>query len=517
MLPVQPARTPRRTTQWNLFFNYVSIALGILSGVALVPLYLRHIPLELYGAWLATGNLLAWLTIIDPGLSAVLQQRAAVAYAKKDLTELNGLLTGGVLISATIAMLVSLTGFALSRILIDSLNLDNAADRSIIEMAFLIAVFGNAGMIFYYGLSAFCLGIQSSLGIGLVFTANMIIGMMTTIVLLCQGIGLLAIPIGSAVSSAGLIAGFFLYVGWRYKDENMHYRFSVKSLPSLIKMSSYNFLGRSASVFATNMDAFVLTRYLGPEVAPVFLLTRKASDMNRLFLERPAFAFMPALSNLSGAGELDKAKLAALRLMRVILWFLGLAAAGFIVFNNEFVALWVGGHLYAGSLITLVMGVTLVFGVLTATLNNLCFALGNIRGNSLAALAQGLLSVALMIIGAKWCGMMGVALAPLLAMLSVSAWYFPSIFRRLLNIGTAERRSLAHEAMAVTASAVLTSAALFWLTPGSWVALLISVAMFSAAYFLVLAILSQPFRSEMIRLLSLRRTASYPAAKSTEG
>jgi len=121
-------RTPRRTTKWNLFFHYVSIALALVSGVVLVPLYLRFIPLYLYGAWLATGNILAWLTVIDPGLSTVLQQRAGMAYGRRDVAELGSLLTGGVLLSGAIALLVLIAGLASSGFLIGWLNLTTSLD-----------------------------------------------------------------------------------------------------------------------------------------------------------------------------------------------------------------------------------------------------------------------------------------------------------------------------------------------------------------------------------------------------
>ena len=79
----------RKKTQWHLFFQYSAIILGIVSGIILIPLYLKFIPLDLYGAWLATGNILAWITIIDPGLSSVMQQKIAVAFGSKKKDEVS--------------------------------------------------------------------------------------------------------------------------------------------------------------------------------------------------------------------------------------------------------------------------------------------------------------------------------------------------------------------------------------------------------------------------------------------
>ena len=69
-----------RTTSWNLFFHYVAIGMMFLNGVVLVPLYLARIPLETYGYWMATGNILAWLSLVDPGFSAIIHQREATSY-----------------------------------------------------------------------------------------------------------------------------------------------------------------------------------------------------------------------------------------------------------------------------------------------------------------------------------------------------------------------------------------------------------------------------------------------------
>lgn len=499
------ARSNRRTTKWNLFFHYASIALALVSGVVLVPLYLRFIPLNLYGAWLATGNILAWLTVIDPGLSTVLQQRASVAYGKGDLVELSGLLTGGIMLSGAISLLVVIAGLTTSGFLIGWLNLSTTPDLRMLEQSFKLAVVGSALMIFSYGLTAFNQGLQSSLGIGLVFVTTMTASLALTVVLLYQGTGLLALPIGLIVRGAGLIVGNAGYLLWRSVRERMRYRFSVQGAGTLVRLLSCTFLGRGAGVIATNLDAFALTRYLGPEIAPVFVLTRKAPDMSRMFLDRPAVAFMPAISHLVGAGEIERARGILLRLMRMVLWLMGLIAAGFLVFNGTFVALWVGRDMFAGGTVNLLIVLSLVVGVVVSTLSHLCFSLGNIKGNSLVSLAQGLLSVPLMFLLGKHWGMLGVALAPLVAMLATSAWYYPYAFSRLLKLERLDVLALVREAAAAIAAAAVATGALFWVTATTWSIFILAVAGFGAVYLTVLGCLSRALREEAAAVLRSSR------------
>ena len=79
-----PAVSRRRTTLLNLFFSYASMGLVLVQGIVLVPLYVAKVPLALYGAWLATGNVLTWLEMVDPGTGDVIRQRVARLYGAND-------------------------------------------------------------------------------------------------------------------------------------------------------------------------------------------------------------------------------------------------------------------------------------------------------------------------------------------------------------------------------------------------------------------------------------------------
>jgi len=93
--------------KWNVFFHFLIMALS--SGAALftVPVSVSHIPLDLYGAWLASGNILAWATMIDPGFGMLTQQQVAVTYGAGNLNSAGKIITGGVLLLAASADAIS--------------------------------------------------------------------------------------------------------------------------------------------------------------------------------------------------------------------------------------------------------------------------------------------------------------------------------------------------------------------------------------------------------------------------
>ena len=491
------SRSHQRTTLWHLCFHFIAFGLAMISGIVLVPLYLKFIPLPLYGAWLATGNMLFWVAMVDPGLSGAVQQQVAVAYAKKDAETLNSLLTNSLVVSVAASLLILLVGYGGCGVMLDWLNIGANVDKVLLERAFLIAVAGGASMSVAYSLGAFNAGLQSSLGIGIISSAATLLSLVVTVVLLYGGYGLLALPAAVVVRGVGCNLGNLAYLVWRYKCEELRFSFSLKGLSSLMKLSSYTFLGQNASLIAANMDSFVVTRFLGAEIAPVYALTRKGPDLSRMVLERPTVAFMPAISNLFGSGDHAKAKAVLLRLMRIILWLLGLVSAGFLVFNSDFVDLWVGRSLFAGYPVNVVVVLALIVTVIVNALANLCLALGDIKGNNVARLAQSVFTIILIFAGAKYYGMLGIAAAPLVSSLGVLIWYYPRVFARLLKIDGADIRTVSREVLSVAGALTAAMGMFFWIDVKTWGVFTATVSAFSLFYSAVLACMSPMFRLEV--------------------
>jgi O-antigen/teichoic acid export membrane protein len=496
------ARNRRRTTIWNLFFHYFSVTYAIVSGILLVPLYLKFISLDLYGAWLATSAIVTWIAVVDPGLSNVLMQRVSSAYGRSDHRAVSGLITNGVLLSSVFALLILLVGLVAEPLAFAILKLPETVDLSSLKAAFVSAVVGVALMNLSYGVTSINQGLQSSLGIGLISAATMLSSIALTVWLLFAGYGVLALPLALVFRGVGLCVGNAGYLIWRLRAERVPVRLSFSGFRDLVTLLSYTFWGRMIGGVANNLDAVVIARLLGPEAAPVLLLTRRGVDLSRVFLERPATAFMPAISNLFAGGEIARTQSILVRLLRMIFWLTGLAAVGFLTLNESFVQLWVGGTLFAGSAVNLIIVLGLVASTLTVTLSNLCLALGNIKGNSLALLAQSLITIPLMILGGWAFGMPGVALAPTMAILCISSWYYPRTLAGLLRFHWVEFRSLFREIAQVAMAALMAGGSLMWLDPHTWASFIVDVLILTSVYGCLLFVFSKEFRAETTALLS---------------
>ena len=473
------------------------MALAMATGVILVPFYLKFIPLNLYGAWLASGSMLAWLSTIDPGLTTVLQQRVASAYGKRDYQTIRELLGGGLFIAVVVLISAIVFGFVCAYYLPVWLNLPSIVDASVVVQAFFLAVVGTSLMLFSFAISAINQGLQGSLGVGLISNIVVALSFALIIVLLYKGFGLFAIAIGLIFRGVCHTLGQGIYLLWRLMSEKIGFSFSFSKVVALMKLLSYTFLGRASGIIAKNIDLIVIARFLGPETVAILSLTRKAPDISKGIVDQPVVAFLPAVSHVMGAGEIDKARNVLIRLVRIVLWVLFLIAGGLIALNDDFVRIWVGSHLFAGEAINMILCGVFLFSVGTICLSYICTALGNIKRSSLASLAQSLLFIPLVIYSTKYLGLFGAVLAPLIAVFAVSIWYFPRSFSKLLKLSSQDRKEIMFECFSTLLVIVPLTLGFLWFHPKNWFQFIVLVATFSFLYACLIYLVSKNFRSEI--------------------
>lgn len=491
-----PVRSHRRTTQWNLVSNYAAVATATLSGVILVPLYLRYIPVDTYGIWLATGNVLAWVTAIDPGLSNVLQQKVAVAYGKKDWKCVGSLITAGAILASVIALLAGAVGWLIGGHILQWLSAPNAHDGPLLIRAFNIAVAGAALSIFAFALAAINVGLQGSLGVGAINLVASLSGIGASVILILDGYGVVAIAGGMLVRGIAYSVGHGTYLAYRLLRERLGLLLEAGEFKSLSMLSTTTFLGRAGGMLSTRIDLFLVAHLVSPEAVTMLSMTRKAAEVNIMIVERPSAAFMPAVSHLMGTEDLARARGVLHRLMLSVLWLAGLVAGGMAAFNDDFVRLWVGSHLFAGTAVTIAICGAFALRVVSNSLSNIGFAMGDISRNSLVAFLQSLVFAAIVFGLTRRWGIIGVPLASALSLLLISIGYYSRVFVSRLGYGKTDIMAMCKELLLVTGLAVLLAFVSFRLRASTWPQLALAVTAFSACYATVLYVVSGAFRAQ---------------------
>jgi O-antigen/teichoic acid export membrane protein len=493
-------RNHKRTSTWNLVFHYSNILYSIVIGIVLVPLYLKFIPRDIYGLWLATGNIVAWLTIIDPGFSAVLQQKTAYHYGAAEYKIVGNYAFGGIIINLGFVAVIAIIGIIFSVSFTKWLNITDYNTAHLLARAFNYALIGTLLMVFSYILVAINQGLQSSLGIGLIFTIANISGIGLTIILLYNGWSVIAMGASLLCRSIIYVFGNSIYMLWRFKTENLRLSFESSVIKQFTGLSIYNFLGKLGSTMATQLNAFVSSKFLTPIDTTILKFTQTVPETSKLILVRPALAIMPSLTHLSGSGNEEKIQAIILRFLNYLIWGSGLALIGFFIFNEPFITLWVGKSFYGGDFLNALIVLLLFITAFTNSLSSIVFALGNIKGNNIALFLQAVIFVPLLILGVRLWGLKGMIIAAIVAEILVSGWYFPLTFLKKIKIGKETIKQLIYELCKILLISFIL-VLMFKSNASNWLILIFQIIVSVIIYFAGLLLLSGTFRKEVIVIL----------------
>lgn len=421
---VQPLKISRRAaTIANLIYQYVTVLMTIINGVLLVPLYLKHIDYSLYGAWLATGNIVVWLTVVDAGLSDVLKQQVAKYFGSVDIKQLGAAITTGFLCVFLLGLIPFLVSFLVAPILPKIFDLAPEFHSSL-SMSFVLAGLSSSLVIISGGSVAVQQGLQRNIYISFVYTIGAIVGIVVTIYMLQTGKGLISIPAGLSVR--GLIwvlcNGFLMILFCR--QLKTPFALSREYFKKIRGLVTWTFINKLSFKLFGNCDAFLVGWLLGVDVAPIVVLTKRAWDLLIMCINRIGVAFMPAMAHLAGEGDQTKYRQVTKQLFNTVFYLTITGITIAVVYNKWFMQNWVGKALYAGRWFDSLMLPAIFTLIMVWFMSKALFAVGDIKAPSIAETAQNTLRFVLLFAGLWLIGPLSVPLSFLISSGLVTLLFF---------------------------------------------------------------------------------------------
>jgi O-antigen/teichoic acid export membrane protein len=506
--PTAPHPSRRRATTWNLAFAYGSVALALVRNLALVPIFLHFIEAREYGAWLATGGVLAYLLMLDFGLMGVLQQRAAEAYGSSDLVLLARRVGTGLAVTLLLALLSALLTAAVSPWVPGMMRLSGeAADR--LAICFLIVGLANSVNLLALGARAVLRGLQRPLIPGLATLGSEVAGIALTLLLLWDGRGLYAVALGLGLR--GLLNAVVNTVGCAWACRSLlglRLSWSMEEARSFWRSSVYVFFAAIAVRLQGRSDAFFVGWILGPEAALVYGLTIRAHETVRLVTVHVVGAVQPSLAHLHGSGNAERVRQVVVTMLHLLAALSGLGMCGVVVFNGAFMRLWVGEPLYGGLLLTALVACFGYVADLGSAQYGTLLALGRFRSLCRLVWTGTLVRLPLLVILLGAVGLWGAAAAAIVGAALQTA-LSSQMAARLLALGRKQSLRIAAGVARSTLPLVgLTLLALaLGLDPQSWLALGLGAAAFAGLASLVLTAASPSLVRELVTELRQMRGA----------
>ncbi len=422
-----------RATIANLIFQYASLLLAI-TGIVLTPLYLRFIDLKLFGAWLASGNVIGWLAMLNPGLNELLRQQVAKFYGEKNWTMLGRSIGTGWAVVTCSSLLVVFIGLLISRIVPYCFDVEAEHLKELKPCIFLASV-SLALVLFSGSPGSVQQALQRSERFLVIYLFGWACGVISTVILLFKGYGLFSIPLGGIVR--GTIWSVFssldtLYLARRKLGVSIgwsaNYLFKIKGLIGA------TFLKVAGRVMEKSCDAFLVAIFLGVEMVPLVVFSSKLWQVAVQFSERISVAFMPGLAHLWGEGEKSRAVEIGAKVLKVTIWLVAFEVAALLFLNKTFIGLWVGDKFFAGGTFNLLMGFGIITYAYAYASGQVLFAANIIKGPALAWFARGILRVGLLIVLLKVIGIIAVPITMIASSVIILLVYLQKRISLLLNV-----------------------------------------------------------------------------------
>lgn len=425
------SRTTRATVA--ALFGYARFGVAIAIGFALVPFTLRHVGAEMYGYWLASGELLAYAALTEFGVLVTLPWLIAEADGRGDRDRIRELVTtggGAALLSAGGAFALSI---AACLVLPSMLHLAPDQRAAVVGPVLTIAFLG----VVAHPLRVFiCVltGLQDVRYAGAINLIILFIGPAITVVLLLQGYGLYALALAAGVPQ--VVAGLWslarvgtiapdLLRGWR--------RPTWAGIRMLFVEGSGSWLAGWGWRLIAASDGLVLAALGRPTAVAALAFTSKLAQAMTQLSWVPCDSGLAGLANLAGEQRAPaQAAAGAARLhqtivvmVRVYLALAGAVACVILAVNPAFVRGWVGLNFYAGSNANLLLACLVVSMTFGHALSVVSSVLGQRVQIGVATFVAGLIHVALAFGLGLQLGIVGILLAGVLShgvIFSALAW-----------------------------------------------------------------------------------------------
>jgi O-antigen/teichoic acid export membrane protein len=416
-----------------------AVALVMIQGIFLVRLYLRFLGVPLYGAWLASTQLVGWVTILDPGTDEVLRQRVANAYGRGQRDELGEFIGTGLVINVLIAICITGASALLTPALPGWFRVTGQSAGQLIRAAVVLAVASGATVV-AYALGSSLQALQRAGGYGIVLIVGNGAGLVLNIGLLYAGWGLTAIAAGFLLKAVVWVIGWSCVLIWvcrRHGPEPVQFSFSASRARELIRLAGYMLVSKIASMLQTSSDGVLTGMMLGSSQTATLVLTGRIIDAAKMIPDRIGAAMQPSLSNLVGAGNREQSTRVSAQFLTTVSLVGALLIATAVVLNRDIIRLWVGAALYGGQSLTALIGVSALLTLLSTAIYHVLFANGMIETTAKITLVAGVVKVTFMAILLPWLGLIAVPIATTAAILIVTG---PRYLRALSLIKNLDQR-----------------------------------------------------------------------------
>ncbi|MDQ8195593.1 hypothetical protein QEH59_14260 [Coraliomargarita sp. SDUM461004] len=330
----------------------------IVTGIVLVPMYLKAFGDHIYGIWLATGGVIAWVAMFN--VATVSGQRSAAACGAKKFIRAITYFWSGLAVNFILSLILLLTGKLVILALLDMWKLSHVELESL-SRALNYCLFA---MMVQMWVSACAPFLQAMQRPEYLLYARPLMAIVQLGILywgIRMGCGVWIIPL--ALLSRNMILAIFSVIPSILISFSLYPKVIISKvvLLEVFKVTPQVITGNAISSSATKLSLFIIAFYMSPAWVAAYDITLRPIQFINTVIHRISVVLIPSMSHLIGSGDVVKAQRIMRFALMVTVAITLVASIGYVSFAESFIRLWVGSARYAGDIVVFTGGIGLLF------------------------------------------------------------------------------------------------------------------------------------------------------------
>jgi len=420
----------KKLLKWNFIFQYGWVLTNIFNSLLLLPLYLKHIDKDTLGIWLATGNILGWMTLVDPGVGEVLQQKIAELRGQKQDGEIGKTIGSGFIASGFILLIAIVLGF-LCYLFIGALIDKDVTRYPHLSSALVISILATGLSLVSFSLSGINQGLHNAQQVAISSLSANFLFLFVNLVFLFMGFGVLSIAFANLCRALYInmynitaLLRLLKKIGVEIIFDRLHFR-------RFIRIFSFTSLSKIITGLSYSVDMIVLARYIPPGMITVYEINKRPVNIAYSLIGRHSVALMPLISHAKGSGAKEQILDLVSKQFRIYCYAAMLCGLGFC-FNYEYlISAWTGPGQFAGNFILYLLVGNFFFSLISYFMAIVGYALGDIKMNSLYNISRNIIYGALMFFAARRFGIPGTLVVSISVTLLADLFFYTYRLHRL--------------------------------------------------------------------------------------
>ena len=407
----------------GVIYTLLNVGISLLTA----PYFLKFLSKEEFGIFYLANNLIIWAGLLNVGLRGSFKLQLASALGKGEATD--GLTSTSFFTQCLVASIVFLIGLSFSFFLGSFFDLSYVSTTTA-QHIFILLSFSFGFTLISNSLAAILSVHNKDLQVYIsrsVFTALQAI---LSIILLWLHWGILGMALAALVVELFFLLYVYILAVLKFRLTSLRFSsFDRALLKSSFAIGKWFLLGFLAQLLIRHSDLFLIGKLSGVDTVTCFIISSKMYLLATGLLLMILKIITPQLVLRTQSHKEDLIHQMNFLFLKFIVGISTIAGIGIFLFNERFVAWWVGSTYYLGNYINLMLLIAFLFASYTNAARTLLLAKSELKSQKISALAEGILHLFLSALLGFYFEMAGIAGGIALSSILSAVITFPSLFK----------------------------------------------------------------------------------------